>query len=363
MKLLLVNTSRGWGGAEEQMLVMAGELKRRGHDVAVVVRTGSMIFDRFERSGHHVLAVDRKGIRAVAAPFRAAIQARKYRFDVVHCHRDHDLLLGKLIAMFCRVPLVLTQHCYPRKLNRIVYGLADRVVTVSKYIGNGIVERIPSLKERLEVIVNGINPLLFANPDRDFWRRQQPLVDVSGPLLGAVGAFYKGQEELVAMLPHLRKSFPHLLLILIGEDEVRKATLIDKAKHFGVADALVFAGHIPREMMKDALGSLDLNVSAFRNEGFGLSVIEGMLVGTPFVGYKAGGYPEIVNSGKNGYLVDTNEEMMGILLHLLHDHKMMKNISANAEMYVNEHFSFEIMLDSYESLYLNLINRDGIFNA
>ena len=89
------------------------------------------------------------------------------------------------------------------------------VVAVSEYIAAGIRGKIPTIGPRLRVIVNGIEPALFADPDREFWRRH-PLVGERGPLLGVVGAFYKGQDELIALLPRLRTRFPHLALILIG---------------------------------------------------------------------------------------------------------------------------------------------------
>ena len=152
--------------------------------------------------------------------------------------------------------------------------------------------------------MNGIDLAPFAAADPQFWLRH-PQVGERAPLLGAVGAFYKGQEELIGLLPSLIEEFPRLALILIGEDEERKHLLQQLAQQSGVAEAVVFAGRIPREQMKDALCGLDLNVSAFRNEGFGLSVVEGLAGGTRFVGYRAGGYPEIVSAAGAGSLVDT----------------------------------------------------------
>ena len=156
----------------------------------------------------------------------------------------------------------------PTSPRAFVYGLADRIVTVSGYIADGIRTRIPSVADRVEVIHSGIDPAMFACPDREYWRRR-PDVGDRAPLIGCVGTFYKGQDELVSMMPRLRAEFPRIALVLIGEDPVRKGPLAGLAERLGVADAVVFAGRVPRERMKDALGGLDLNVSAFRNEGLG----------------------------------------------------------------------------------------------
>ncbi|HIJ88085.1 MAG TPA: glycosyltransferase family 4 protein [Desulfuromonadales bacterium] len=356
MKIAFVNTSRGWGGAEEQMLAMALELERRGNSISVVARRNGLVQQRFEHSGYHVLPVDRTGFSAVIAPFAAAIRAVKERFDIIHCHRDHDLLLGALLAKPRRIPLLLTQHCLPGKPNLFVYGLADQIITVSAYIASGIRAKLPAIGPRLGVIVNGIDLHMFSDPDRNFWGRHS-LIGFCRPLLGVVGAFYKGQDELIGMLPALRKIFPQLALILIGEDDSRKPALVELAERLGVAEAVVFFGRIPREQMKDALAGLDLNVSAFRNEGFGLTVIEGLAVGTPFVGYRAGGYPEIVTCDAAGVLVDDAPAFVEAVVRMLRDqiHPITSRLDNCAS--VAAEFTLSRMIDAYETLYGALKGR------
>lgn len=353
MKIAFVNTSRGWGGAEEQMLAMTCELKRRGHAVYVVARRGGLIHERFEQSGHQVLPVHRAGFKAVASPFMVASQVRKEQFDIIHSHRDHDLPLGKLLSLASQAPLILTQHCLPNKPSALLYGLADRIVAVSEYIASGIRTKLPAIGTRLGVIVNGIDPLMFAGPDREFWHRH-PLVGDRVPLLGMVGAFYKGQEELIALLPGLRKVFPQLTLILIGEDDSRKHLLVEQARRLGVTEAVVFVGRIPRELMKDALAGLDLNVSTFRNEGFGLSVIEGLAVGTPFVGYRAGGYPEIITDSLTGFLTDRATELADAVISILSADSKSRSERVKACVAAAERFTLSRMVDVYEAAYVSL---------
>lgn len=350
MRTALVDTSRGWGGAEEQMLVLAQELERRGHVVSVVARAGGRVHEGFLRSGFLVLPVARTGLAAISAPLKLAARIRKAPPDIVHSHRDHDLPLGKLISLASGAPLLLTQHCMPQRPQALAYGLADRIIAVSGYIADGIRAKVPTVIGRTGVIRNGIDPAMFASPDRTYWRRH-PAVGDRAPLLGAVGAFYKGQEELISMLPRLRGEFPRIALLLIGEDKDRKQPLLDLAERLGVADAIVFAGRIPRERMKDALGSLDLNVSAFRNEGFGLSVLEGLAVGTPFVGYRAGGYPEIVRDDRTGVLVDGPSGLSEAIVKLLCDREHLSSLRAEEHPSIPDGLTLSGMADAYEQVY------------
>lgn len=353
MRTALVNASRGWGGAEEQMLALARELRRRGHGVSLVARAGDRVEKEFRLSDFPVLPVARTGWPALAAPLKAAARVLKSTPDIVHCHRDHDLPLGKLLSLAAGAPLLLTQHCMPLRPNAFVYRSAERLIAVSDYIGGGIRASIRAVEDRIEVIRNGIDPAMFASPDRQYWRLHPEAGDRT-PLLGTVGAFYKGQEELITMLPRLRAEFPRIALLLIGEDRERKQPLLDLAERLGVADAVVFAGRIPRERMKDALGGLDLNVSAFRNEGFGLSVVEGLAVGTPFVGYRAGGYPEIVSDGRDGVLVEGPSELAEAVAITLREPKLLSNLRAQGSPRVPEELTLSAMADAYERVYRDM---------
>ncbi len=190
---------------------------------------------------------------------------RQERFDLIHAHRNHDLVVAKLAALAAGRPLLLTQHCQLGKTSSLFINLPDKVVAVSQFIGSDMTARYPSLSGKLEVIHNGIDLRPFMNPRAGYWATI-PEVAGARPLLGVVGYFYKNQEELIDLLPRIRESLPKVKLIVIGKDDAKKPALEERARERGVADAVYFAGKIPYEQMPDALAGLDFNVSAFRRE-------------------------------------------------------------------------------------------------
>ena len=353
MKILLIDNAKGWGGAEEQLLALAQALVSVGHTVIVGVRAGGRIEKKFAGGNFLLWSVPRGGLSGLVALARFTAMARRERFQIVHVHRDHDLPVGKLYAVAAGARLVLTQHCRPSRPSRFMYALAHRIVCVSEYIAADIRTRLPTLRSRISVILNGIDAAAFTSPDPGYWRNN-PLVGNRWPLLGTVGGFYKNQIELIGLLPELRKSFLEILLILIGEDEKGKAFLVARAAELGVSDAVLFTGALPRDQMKHALAGIDLQVSTFRNEGFGLSVVEGLMVGTPFVGYRVGGYPEIVEQGGNGILLETIDEILDVTRGLLADNERRQAMGRNAVESVRWRFSLGSMVDAYISLYLLL---------
>jgi glycosyltransferase involved in cell wall biosynthesis len=357
MKIALIDNSKGWGGAEEMLLSLALGLRSRGHRVGLFLRDGSETVGKFAQTGFDVWPIPRQGFGMLAGIATMSGIARREKFDLIHVHRNHDLLVGKIAGFSSgKLPLILTQHCWLGKTSFPLINLPDRIVTVSDFIAGGITGRFPRLASKIRVVHNGISLQDFDQPRADYWN-SMPELTGKGPFLGVIGYFYKNQEELIELLPRLKAHFPNVMLIIIGRDEKKRFLLENKAAEMEVRDSVFFAGDIPHKEMKHALAGLDLSVSAYRREGFGLSVVEGMAVGTPFVGFRAGGYREIVEQGRTGYLVENRDEFVDVLLRVLGDKGLLAQLRENGRAAVRRRFSLETMLDRYESLYGELLHK------
>lgn len=346
----MIDNSRGWGGAEQMLLSLSTAMRSRGHDVDVFLREGAATVEPFLREGFAARPIPRRGLGAIAGAFRVIGAARRGRYDLVHVHRNHDLIVGKLAALAGGAPLLLTQHCLLGSTSAGHIGLADRIVAVSRFIEADMEKRYPSLAGRLETIHNGIDLSPFDRLRGGYWRNV-PALARARPLLGVVGYFYKNQEELIGLLPRIREKLPDAMLVVIGRDDPKRENLERAARECGVSDAVHFAGRVPHAEIGDALAGLDFNVSAFRKEGCALNVIESLAAGTPFVGYRAGSYPELVVEGETGMLADTPGEFVRILCDLAVRPAAMAGMREKARADARERFDAVRMVDRYEELY------------
>ncbi len=357
MKILMVNSSRNWGGTEEILLSLSLELRSKGHHLGFFLREDSVTVRRFEKAGFPVWQGGRRRMGLVTSILKLSSVLRAERFDLIHIHRSHDIIPTALAnSVAGLIPVVLTQHAWEfskSSLQYLVYGALKKIVAVSKAVAGKLLETQPYIADKTVVIHNGVPIKSRINPDPDYWKRRLALTGTE-PLLGIVGYSHKNQQELIGLLPRIRESFPDVRLILIGSVDERKHIFEDQAASLGVLDALLFAGFIPHEEMHDALGSLDLNISMHRHEPFGLHVVEGMAAGTPLVAYRAGGFPEIVEHGRNGYLAETQEELLQAILELLGNREKREEMGQSGRERALKLFTLERMVSEYEELYRNL---------
>ncbi len=86
------------------------------------------------------------------------------------------------------------------------------------------------------------------------------------------------------------------------------------------------------------------------NEPFGLVMTEAMATGTPVISFKNGAAPEIIEDGKNGFLVNSVDEMVARI------HEIQKIDRMSCRKRVEEHFTVKHMVKGYEKVYQQLLS-------
>ena len=161
----------------------------------------------------------------------------------------------------------------------------------------------------------------------------------------------KGQDQLIRVLPRLRRRHPGTRLIIVGEGGygARLRTLAD-AHRLG-PDALTFTGALPFEDMRALLAAADVFAMPARTRGGGLDVeglgivyLEAQACGIPVVAGDSGGAPETVTP-ETGIVVDGRDtgELFGALDRLLGDAELRRDMGRAGRAFVEKQWTWEIM--------------------
>jgi glycosyltransferase involved in cell wall biosynthesis len=124
------------------------------------------------------------------------------------------------------------------------------------------------------------------------------------PMLLACGriAAIKGWPLLLDSLACLVRLRPEAKLIWVGDGEERQK-LESYAKQLGLENHLVVTGMVNAEAIRDYLSIASVGVIGSYMEGWSLAMLEMLSCGLPIVSTEVSGANDLIDSGKNGYIV------------------------------------------------------------
>src|SRR5690242_1404868 len=104
------------------------------------------------------------------------------------------------------------------------------------------------------------------------------------------------------------------------------------------------------------MAAMDAYLQPSFYEGHSLTLLEAMASGLPVVSTSVGGTPEVVASGRNGYLHRPGDypAMASSLVELHDSPSLRRTLGASGRRTVEERFSMPAMVSGYERLYREL---------
>ncbi len=366
MKILLVSTRMGIGGAETHILTLARALTARGHFVHILSSGGALV-DSLTSSGilHTRLPLDKKSPAAVMR-CRAAIKkiAISGRFDVVHAHgRIPALVCESLTKKDAFPPFAVTAHGMydPAPPRKTLSCWGDRTVAVSEDVKEYLVNEYGLSPDRIDVITNGIS---LDTPER---RKSDRLRIVTASRLDSDTSLTA--TMLCRMMPRICKEHPQLspLLTVYGSgeklDEVRA---IAKISNEICPGCIKIKGSVTD--MRTALADADIFVGSSR------AALEAMASSLPVVLSSNFGCDGVVDETNLRRAENTNftcrggeptslERLRGEVERLISASESERDsLGKFGRIYVSKRCSAEIFADKTIEFYKKLIaeSRGGI---
>jgi glycosyltransferase involved in cell wall biosynthesis len=113
----------------------------------------------------------------------------------------------------------------------------------------------------------------------------------------------KGFHVLIEALAHLAGELPPRWRWLLVGNGKERAALAEQARQAGIAEHVTFVGRLDDDELHSLYEEVDLVIHPTLYEGSSLVTLEGMVHRKPMVASAAGGIPDKVFDGRNGYLV------------------------------------------------------------
>ncbi len=353
MKILHVDTEKGWRGGEQQLFYLVRELKRKGHAVAVACRCGEELERRCRSEGIDTFLL--KG-NTPSDVFRLGLIARA--FDAVHAHSAKAHTLSVLSKKFHNRPVIYTRRVdyRPKRdpLTEFKYKKTDAIVAVARFVKEVLEETFP--EKRVKVIYSAVD---LKELQSQLSESKVELIkkELGGsPLIGSFAALtpQKNIPNFIEAALILKRKFPRARFVVFGEGKLRKELeLLVRKKHLD-KDFILY-GFV--EDVANYMKALDLFLLPSDNEGIGGSTALAMALKVPVVSTDAGGVPEVVIDRKTGLIVPKKnpKALAAAVEEVLTDESLREKLVKNAYQFVSENLTVDRMVRAYEEVYREVV--------
>ena len=358
-----------YGGSGIVATELGLELANRGHDVHFITYANPIRLDPgIPRIHYHEVEVSNYPLfqyppYCLALASRMAEIAECYSLDLLHVHYaiPHSisaLLAQQMLAPVRRLPFITTLHgtditlvgsdrsYFP--ITKFSIEQSDGITGISEFIRLRTAE-VFGVTDRIQVIPNFVNVETY-RPDAEKEGARR-LVPHREKLLIHLSNFrpVKRVLDCIHILARVRKAVPAYLLMVGDGPDCGPAEAL--ARELGVQDHVSFLGkqnHVERLI---PLAHALLMPSEL--ETFGLAALEAMACGVPPVATNAGGVPELISHGVDGFMepVGDIEAQSARVIQLLADDRVHQRMAAAARRTAVTRFSTERIIPEYERYY------------
>jgi len=252
-------------------------------------------------------------IRAIYAFYRTF---RSIQPDIVQTQSGFCNVWARLAAKLARVPVIIatinfgggpSPRWFLRPFMRFMHSWlstsTNAYVCVAKHLVKE--ELLPHEWERAEII-GGFFDLGRFLAGRTDLPEIRALKNPARPVLGVVGRleYEKGHRIAIAAMRKIVDVVPETQLKIVGAGSLEQE-LKDQVAALRLSDNVEFTGH--RTQICEIMSNIDLLLIPSYNEAFGHVVLESIAAGVPLLGSRSGAFPEILENGKYGNLVNPSD--------------------------------------------------------
>ncbi|HEU5182560.1 MAG TPA: glycosyltransferase [Candidatus Polarisedimenticolia bacterium] len=365
LRVLHVNTEKGWRGGEVQTLLLARGLSERGHVSLLAAPAGSRLEALGREAGLETVPLVARGELDPAGAWRLARDWKRFRPDLLHYHTSHAITLGTIASYLAgRRPAVASRRVsFPLSRNpvaRFKYThRVDRVLAVSGGIRDLLVRAgIPA--SCLRVVHSAIDLDRFRTLRSRGEIRSELGFSSTDFVIGTVGhlASHKGHRVLIeAAARAASRARCRYLVAGTGECE---AALKEAVRRLNLQDSFRFVGFLER--VEEILPGLDLFVfPSLSGEGSPAALKEAMACSVPVVASRISGVEEVSRDGVEALLVPPGDPaaLAAAVDMLASDRELCLEFGRRGRQRARE-FGVDRMVLATESAYREVLGSTGL---
>jgi len=280
--------------------------------------------------------------------------------NIIHIHLPISMMLYKIIKSGINAKSVFTIHGVSHLDGQKLKGLnilkrcfilrvtagCDYYTSACNYFIN-IYNEFGVLNDNYSIIPNGINLDDLSSIDDIDLGKSLKLLYSGGP------RYAKGGDIAVTALYKIKETIPDVKLYVL-RDIPENHFMRKYIQKNNLKDNVIFVGYKRPPEYYQYIKSSDIIILPSRTEGIAASLLEDMAFCKPIVATNAGGTPELIKDGINGFLTPINSEDIAEKVVYLYENPDVRNKISHANCKYVKRFKWDEIIKLYIDLYRSM---------
>lgn len=294
----------------------------------------------------------------------------KYAIDVIHSNDVEGCFFLKKLSSVVTIHHIsihnFSKFSFSRNIKNLPYVFmemiaikrASHVIAVGHTTESEIVKKYHNAKQKISIVYP---PLKEVEYDYSNKKEIKNSYGVSpGKLLILVPGVMREERKGGFYLINALKKFTDtkdFVCVFTGNSREGKWEERLKKQAIPYLGTIKYAGNLEINKFKELMSASDIVVYPSIFEGFGLPVIEAMLMNKPVLATKTGEAPYIINHGEDGYLINLRDsnEIYKYLKILINQKPVRIKMGDNACSNIHNKISNNQILNNLENIYNSII--------
>ena len=302
--------------------------------------------------------------------FKVRKLLKKIKPDILYLHSSKAGAYGRIAMLFNhKIKILYNAHGWyfnadmSQKKKKIIILIekilaikTDKIINISKSEYESALNYKIAPAKKMCIIENGIDFKKFEGCDkyRKETREKYNIKD-NEIVIGVVGRLSEQKDPMTTIkaFNEVHRENKNVRLMYVGSGNLENEVM-QYAKENDLQNLVTITGWV--EHTEKYIPTFDIAILPSRWEGFGLALIEYMACKKPIVASKVGGMLDIIETEKNGFLVEVGnvKEFASYIMKYIEDKELYYKVSNYNYKYAIDNFNIDKLINEHENIFNTL---------